>query len=94
MADSPPKSIALAIAPKITSFLSICGSSTIIFKIMRNQKSRRDTLPRIMLGMSICDVLVATWFFASTWPIPKGTISSFGDGITQTVFGAIGTDLS
>mmetsp|Transcript_30052 Transcript_30052/g.56776 ORF Transcript_30052/g.56776 Transcript_30052/m.56776 type:complete len:416 (+) Transcript_30052:88-1335(+) len=94
MADSPTKSIALAIAPKITSFLSICGSSTIIFKIMRNQKTRRDTLPRIMVGLSICDALVATWFFASTWPIPKGTISLFGDGNTQTVFGAMGTDLS
>lgn len=45
---------------------------------------------RIMLGMSICDVLASIWYFASTWAIPAGTLSWFGDGETETIFWAAG----
>ena len=50
-------------------------------------------MPRIMLGLSIFDIISSMCFFMSTWPIPEGTLSKFGDG-TQPIFGAMGTDRS
>ena len=72
MTTSPPKSVALAIAPKVPALLSICGSSSIIYMVLSNQKRRNHIMHRIMLCLSISDILASVFFFASTWPIPKG----------------------
>eukprot|EP00567_Pseudictyota_dubia_P005677 CAMPEP_0197443974 /NCGR_PEP_ID=MMETSP1175-20131217/9581_1 /TAXON_ID=1003142 /ORGANISM="Triceratium dubium, Strain CCMP147" /LENGTH=422 /DNA_ID=CAMNT_0042974689 /DNA_START=288 /DNA_END=1553 /DNA_ORIENTATION=- len=93
MTISPPKSVALAIAPKLTATLSMFGSAVILLKVVRSPKRRNQIMHRIMLGLSISDILSAIFFFASTWPIPEGTPSWFGDG-TQPIFWAVGSERS
>jgi len=87
---SPGKSKALAIAPKFTALLSICGSLGIVLKVLFNERRRKKTMHRIMMGMSICDILASIWYFTSTWAIPAGTLSWFGDGETEKIFWAAG----
>ena len=87
---SPPKSVALAIAPKFTALLSICGSTGIVVKVLSNERRRKKTMHRLVMGMSICDILASIWYFTSTWAIPAGTLSWFGDGEEETIFWAGG----
>jgi hypothetical protein len=92
---SPWQSKVLAIAPKFTALLSFCGSFGIILKVLSNARSRKKTMHRILMGMSICDLLVSIWYFAGTWVIPAGTLSEFGDTEeAETIFWATGDDLS
>jgi len=62
----------------------------ITFMILHSPKRRKKTSHRIMVGMGIADILASIWYFASTWVIPAGTLSGFGDGTTETVFWASG----
>jgi hypothetical protein len=87
---SPGKSKALAIAPKFTAFLSICGSLGIVLKVLFNKSHRKKTMHRIVMGMSVCDIIASIWYFTSTWAIPAGTLSWFGDGETERIFWAAG----
>jgi hypothetical protein len=89
---SSTKSKVVAIAPKFTALLSICGSLGIIIKVLINETRRKKPMHRIMLGMSICDILCSMWYFASTWPIPANTIDIFfgGDSNEDTIFWAVG----
>lgn len=89
---SPVKSKVLAIAPKFTAFLSICGSLGIVLKVLSNASRRKKTMHRIMASMSICDILASTWYFVGTWAIPKKTTSWFGDGDTEKIFWAAGDE--
>ncbi len=90
--SSPAKSMALAIAPKFTAFLSICGSLGIVLKVLFNESRRQNTMHRLVLGMSICDILASIWYFAGTWAIPAGTMSWFGDGEIEQIFWAAGDE--
>ena len=90
--SSPAKSIALAIAPKFTAALSLCGSFGIVLKVLFNESRRTKTMHRIVLGMSICDIFASIWYFTGTWAIPAGTLSWFGDGESQTIFWAAGDE--
>jgi hypothetical protein len=81
------KQKAMAIAPKITSALSIAGSCIIVFQVLKGGRSERKrklstVSNRLLLGMSICDILVSACFFLTSWPIPRGTYN---------VYGAVGT---
>ena len=82
--------VALAIVPKITSSLSIVGSSYIIFDCVRalrkkTQTGNRNTYRRLMMGLSAVDITMSICFFMSTWPMPRGTPFVFGArGTTQT----------
>lgn len=50
---------------------------------------------RIMLGLSISDILAGIAFFGSTWPIPEGIVPRRGLGmVEQPIYGAVGTDAS
>ncbi len=89
---SPAKSMALAIAPKFTAVLSICGSLAIVLKVLFNKSRRGNTMHRLVLGMSICDILASIWYFTGTWAIPAGTMSWFGDGETEQIFWAAGDE--
>lgn len=40
---------------------------------------------RLLVGMSCCDFVVSSWFFLTTWPIPRGT---------PGIYGAVGTQAS
>mmetsp|Transcript_15044 Transcript_15044/g.34881 ORF Transcript_15044/g.34881 Transcript_15044/m.34881 type:complete len:248 (-) Transcript_15044:145-888(-) len=90
--SSPAMSKALAIAPKFPSFLSICGSSSILTHVLRDPARRKKTKYRLLVGVSICDILVSTAWFVGTWAIPSGTLSIFGhnETTTETVFLAAG----
>eukprot|EP00533_Pseudo-nitzschia_delicatissima_P007475 CAMPEP_0116084458 /NCGR_PEP_ID=MMETSP0327-20121206/3812_1 /TAXON_ID=44447 /ORGANISM="Pseudo-nitzschia delicatissima, Strain B596" /LENGTH=178 /DNA_ID=CAMNT_0003575403 /DNA_START=87 /DNA_END=619 /DNA_ORIENTATION=- len=90
MDESPAHSKALAIAPKFTALLSICGSLGIVLKVLFNESRRKKTMHRIVLGMSICDILASIWYFTGTWAIPAGTLSWFGDGETERIFWSAG----
>ena len=68
---------AVAIAPKVTAFASILGSATIIF-LVSFREGKRNTYHRLMLGMSLCDVLASIAHFCTTWPIPRGTPGVYG----------------
>lgn len=89
--ESSTKSKVIAVAPKFTAFLSICGSLGIIIKVLCNRSRRKKPMHRIMLGMSICNVFCSIWYFASTWPIPAGTKDKFfGETDEDTIFWAAG----
>lgn len=75
---SVPKQIALAIMPKISAVLSFSGSSWIVVEIATSPQKRRKVYHRILISMSIYDLLESVWNFASTWPIPNGTPGVWG----------------
>jgi hypothetical protein len=63
----------LAIVPKFAAALGIAGDLVIITEILvfdRHNKLKR-TINRLLLAMSLCDLLSSSGFFLSTWPIPK-----------------------
>jgi hypothetical protein len=63
----------LAIVPKFSAAIGIAGDLIIIIEILvldRPNKIKR-TIHRILLAMSICDMIASFGFFLSTWPIPK-----------------------
>eukprot|EP00934_Nitzschia_sp_Nitz4_P008587 Nitzschia sp. Nitz4//scaffold215_size37433//18808//20649//NITZ4_007752-RA/size37433-augustus-gene-0.36-mRNA-1//-1//CDS//3329542154//8577//frame0 len=77
MAWSYSQQVALAVTPKISSVLSFAGSTWIIIEILTDRHVSkpkwRNPYHRLILGMSIYDVLESIFNFLSTWPIPKGT---------------------
>jgi len=61
--------------PCITGTLSIMGSSTIIYSILSDRERRLSRIyHRLLLGMSIFDIVFSVAKVASTMPIPKDTI--------------------
>ena len=60
----------IAIIPKIASLFSIIGSAYIVCVVIRGRKFN-SAYNRIMLGMSIGDIIASFGHFLSTWPIPS-----------------------
>jgi hypothetical protein len=83
---------ALAIAPKIVAVIGMVGDLIIITEILvldRPNKLKR-TIHRILLVMSICDLIPTFGWFLSTWPIPKeedGLFYNAGNETTCVVQG-------
>ena len=90
--------VALALVPKVSGFLSICGSSWIVIEVVTTETKRCRVFHRIMCCMSIVDLLSSVAYFASTWAIPtthrgNGTIDDdedddeyyVDDGITWNI---------
>jgi len=68
---------ALAIIPKITGSLSFIFSLYIVQHVLRSRKKRGKTYHRLLLGMSLCDMVGSFFgFVLSTAPMPVG--STFG----------------
>ena len=68
------KVLVLAILPKISSTLSLCGSLWIIIEIVtkyRRSPERITTYHRLLFCMSTYDILESIWNFAATWPINR-----------------------
>lgn len=67
--------IAIAIVPKFSSFMSICGSSYIIHKSIRHLTRRAGNLQfvrhRLLTALSFCDLIGSCGYFMSTWAIPS-----------------------
>ncbi len=65
--------LAIIIASKIASFLSMIGSTYVIQDILRDPvKRKEDIYHRVMIGVSASDFIVAFAYFLGTWPMPKG----------------------
>jgi len=83
MAWNASQQKALAIVPKVSSVFSLFGSMWIIIEVLTGVHNgavpnRTHPYHRLLLAMSIYDVLESVWNFASTWPIPKGTAGVYG----------------
>lgn len=69
----------LAIFPHITGGLSLIGSSSIVYDIWKDRDYKmKQPYFRILLGMSIFDVICSTSLCLSTIPVPAGTEGVFG----------------
>ena len=83
MAWSTRQQIVLAIVPKVSSLFSLFGSTWILLEVLTDTKNnasnastpikRKHPYHRLLLGMSVYDILESVWNFASTWAIPAGT---------------------
>lgn len=62
----------LAIVPKFSGFLSLCGSTYIVQHVLRSRERRNFVYHRILCAMSCSDVLGSSMYVLSTWPIPRG----------------------
>ena len=65
---------AVAIAPKITAFASILGSSTAAFLVWKRDTTK-TTYHRLVLGMSIVDLIASIAWFFTTWRKCRGFAS-------------------
>eukprot|EP00957_Ditylum_brightwellii_P082387 6264303-Ditylum_brightwellii.AAC.1 len=66
----------VAIFQKTGAFLSILGSSLIVSDVAKKVRNSKETDPyqRIMVGLSIFDILISFFFFfLGTWMVPKET---------------------
>ncbi|CAJ1954860.1 unnamed protein product [Cylindrotheca closterium] len=82
--------VALAVVPKVSSVFSLFGSIWIIVEVATEKTKRGVPYHRLLLAMSVYDVLESVWNFLSTWPIPKGSpdvIWNFGNTGTCTAQG-------
>lgn len=70
---SKDQRIALAIIPKFSSVFSLFGSIWIIVEVATEKTKRQVPYHRLLLAMSVYDVLESIWNFFSTWPIPEGS---------------------
>jgi len=75
--DSASEEVIRVVAQKISSALSIMGSSHIlmtVWKTWRRAKSSVDSYQRIMVGFSIFDILFSFFYwFLGTWMTPSET---------------------
>ena len=67
---------AVAIAPKITAFASILGSSTAAFLVWKRDTTK-TTYHRLVLGMSIVDLIASIAWFFTTWRKCRGFASLY-----------------
>jgi hypothetical protein len=81
------QSVVLALVPKFTGTLSLLSSTYIVQHVLMSRSKRRKTYHRILVGMSINDIL-GSFFSAtlSTWPMPATNI-----GADLDIFGAVGS---
>lgn len=80
---------ALALMPKISASLSVFFSATMVLLVLRDPLRRSKVFHRLILGMSLTDVVTSSWWVASTWPIPRdsGIMWAVGNTATCTVQG-------
>jgi len=73
MSEYSSESKILAIIPKIPAVLSIAGSIYIVQNVLRHKDKRKSIYNRLMLGISISDILASHAYFLGTWLIPRGS---------------------
>lgn len=78
------KHVALALIPKFTGAISITFSSLIIYCIFRKRTKGIQVYDRLVLGMSVADLLGSFWMFMSTWPIPESSGALWASGSQAT----------
>ncbi len=73
---------ALALIPKFTSAVSFPCSLAIIYEVISDHRSGRGTgsIQRILVGMSVVDILASFAWFLSTWAVPQSSGWPFASG--------------
>jgi hypothetical protein len=63
----------ITILQRIMGTISLIGSSYVIQEVLRNEQKRKHTFHRLMVGLSLSDVLSSLFVhILSTSPMPKG----------------------
>lgn len=72
---SDQQEITLVLLQFCSAILSLIGSSTIVFKIIRNLSRTKSSLPydRIILGLSSCDIASSLTYAVSPFLLPRET---------------------
>jgi len=66
--------VTIAIIPKFSALASILGSLSIIHEILvLDRRKLNRVYHRLLLVMSVYDVIESSWNFQSSWRIPEGT---------------------
>jgi len=89
MKFSDQEQITLAILPKISSALSITGSSFLVIKLW-GEPYKTKSCKRAIWTMSAFDILCSSAWFLTTWPMEKGTVGvkfAVGNKHTCTIQG-------
>lgn len=74
-----------AIAPKPFALLSILGSGYILQHIFRKKERRTQVYHRILIGLSIYDIIMSFTIVWGTWAVPVGTPEVYlASGTQQT----------
>ena len=60
----------LALLPKISSSLSIIGTTWILVEVSTHSSKRKQIYHRLMVAWSAYQLLASVFMFLSTWPIP------------------------
>ena len=63
----------LQLIPRITSWFSVVGSTSIIARVLSDKKRRNDHYHRLMLGMSVVDFMFSFAYGLSSTPALAGT---------------------
>uniref|UniRef100_A0A7S4SJ62 G-protein coupled receptors family 1 profile domain-containing protein n=2 Tax=Ditylum brightwellii TaxID=49249 RepID=A0A7S4SJ62_9STRA len=74
--DNARNELIVEIISRTGGLISTLGSSLIVEDILKKVYKGKQTDPyqRIMLGLSLCDILISTFLFAlGTWMVPKET---------------------
>lgn len=89
MPTSESQARTLAMLPKTTGAISIVGSSLIALSVLRSPEKMAKSYHRLLLGMSLVDMLVSLWEALSTWPMPadSGAMFAFGNSMTCNMQG-------
>jgi hypothetical protein len=86
-AETQAQKAALAWVPRISAFLSIFGSSMIIYDIVRDQIKRCSSYHALMLAMSVIDIFSSIAWGLTTLPIPE-----YEYGEPSGIYGARGNE--
>lgn len=86
---SHSQAVALALLPKLMGWVSCAGSSVLAVSVLRNPKKRSRSYHRLILGISLVDVLVSFFLALSTWPMPSdsGLLWAVGNETTCSMQG-------
>lgn len=80
----------IAIIPMVTAWLSIAGSVTIIFMLLRSEKKLSTSYRRIIFGMSCMDIIYSLALSMTSLASPEGTEGKWnpvGNTVTCTLQG-------
>jgi hypothetical protein len=86
-AQTHAQKVALAWVPRISAFLSICGSLMIIYDVLRDQTKRSSVFHTLMVAMSVFDIFGSIAWGLTTLPIPE-----YEYGETSGMYGAKGNE--
>ena len=82
-----------ATIPMVSGSLSVLGSTTIIFMVLRSREKLSSTYHRILFGMSSMDIVYSCGYLLSTIPFPRDTPALwdnlFGNTTTCTIQGSM-----